>query len=181
MHLLIGSQTPSGKSILINILLYTQTGSLVIMPDDLLRDDSQAGSGHTDRVSESAALTQLRAFIADRAFQPGGRLPAERVLCSEPGLRRSEVRRALETLESANVLWRHVGKGTFLTSNTDRTIKSDFGRLAQQVSPADVMRARSALEPALARQGGSGCQRIGDLTAEAEHRTRPTGCNVARV
>ncbi len=122
------------------------------MPDDLPRDDGHLAVARTQGLSDSAALTQLRAFIADRAFQPGDRLPAERMLCSELGLRRSDLRRALDTLERDDVLWRHVGKGTFLTSGTSPKNQSDFGRLSQQVSPADVMRARSALEPALARQ-----------------------------
>ena len=34
-------------------------------------------------VSGHAALAQLRAYIADRAFKPGERLPPERVLCIE--------------------------------------------------------------------------------------------------
>lgn len=132
------------------------------MPEDHLDEDGRDGAAAlwaaprvhcvVPSVSESAALAQLRAFIADRAFQPGDRLPPERVLCTELGLRRSELRRALETLEREDVLWRHVGKGTFLTANTGQTNQGDFGRLSQQVSPADVMRARSALEPALARE-----------------------------
>ncbi|HSF65773.1 MAG TPA: GntR family transcriptional regulator, partial [Paracoccaceae bacterium] len=84
------------------------------MPEDHLDDDSRGAAGGpygaaradgvAPSVSESAALAQLRAFIADRAFQPGDRLPPERVLCTELGLRRSELRRALETLEREDVL-----------------------------------------------------------------------------
>lgn len=126
------------------------------MPEDHLEDHGALRAARTEAaqpaVSESAALAQLRAFIADRAYQPGDRLPPERVLCTELGLRRSELRKALETLEHEDVLWRHVGKGTFLTANTGQTHQNDFGRLSQQVSPADVMRARGALEPALARE-----------------------------
>lgn len=110
------------------------------------------GGAGTPQVSENAALAQLRAFIADRALQPGDRLPAERELCSSLGLRRSELRKALDTLEREDVLWRHVGKGTFLTERSGQSSQGDFGRLSQQVSPADVMRARAALEPALARE-----------------------------
>jgi DNA-binding transcriptional regulator YhcF (GntR family) len=118
------------------------------MPEDHLEDHGALRAMRTEAaqpaVSESAALAQLRAFIADRAYQPGDRLPPERVLCTELGLRRSELRKALETLEREDVLWRHVGKGTFLTANTGQTHQNDFGRLSQQVSPADVMRARGA-------------------------------------
>jgi DNA-binding FadR family transcriptional regulator len=104
-------------------------------------------------VSGSAGLAQLRAYIADRAFKPGERLPPERVLCIDLGLNRAELRRALQVLESENRLWRHVGKGTFLTDVEPGAAQGDaFGQLAQQVSPADVLRARAALEPAIARE-----------------------------
>lgn len=102
-------------------------------------------------LSEGAALAQLRAMIADRSLQPGAKLPPERVLCVELGLRRFELRKALGTLEREGVLWRHVGKGTFLSSQPAQSSQNDFSRLALQLSPADVMRARVALEPAIAR------------------------------
>jgi DNA-binding FadR family transcriptional regulator len=103
-------------------------------------------------VSASAALVQLRAFIADRAFKPGERLPPERLLCIELGLKRTDLRRALEALEKENRLWRHVGKGTFLTDQDAAAAPGALDQLAHQVSPADVMRARAALEPAIARE-----------------------------
>jgi DNA-binding FadR family transcriptional regulator len=103
-------------------------------------------------VSESAAIAQLRAFVADSAYKPGDRLPAERELCAALGLRRSELRKALAKLERDGTLWRHVGKGTFLAEPSIASAQDDFGRLSQEVSPADAMRARAALEPALARE-----------------------------
>lgn len=133
------------------------------MPDDH-RDDHHLATGATRPrrlhrpdgaglgLSDSAALAQLRAFIADSALGPGDRLPPERQLCDDLGLRRSELRRALETMEREGALWRHVGKGTFLSSGTGQTHQGDFDRLSQQLSPADVMRARGALEPAIARE-----------------------------
>jgi DNA-binding FadR family transcriptional regulator len=115
------------------------------------------GSGHLPaaeaRISGSAALAQLRAYISDGSFKPGERLPPERVLCIDLGLNRAELRRALQVLENENRLWRHVGKGTFLTATDPvAAVPEAFGQLAQQVSPADVLRARAALEPALARE-----------------------------
>jgi DNA-binding FadR family transcriptional regulator len=121
------------------------------MPSDTnLQPDRPAPA---DRgVSASAALAQLRAYIADRAFGPGDRLPAERALCAELGLKRGDLRRALAALERDNQLWRHVGKGTFLTGHDQTTGTDTLGGLANQVSPADVMRARAAFEPAIARE-----------------------------
>lgn len=126
------------------------------MPDDapiLPNDTTGQARGAEARVSGGTALAQLRAYIADRAFKAGERLPPERVLCTDLGLNRAELRRALQVLEDENRLWRHVGKGTFLTDvGPTAAAPEAFGQLAQQVSPADVLRARAALEPALARE-----------------------------
>lgn len=121
------------------------------MPNDMNpRPDRQPAA--EAGVSGNAALAQLRAYIADRAFAPGDRLPPERVLCIDLGLKRGDLRRALAALEQENRLWRHVGKGTFLTEQHQAESTTAFDRLAHQVSPADVMRARAALEPAIARE-----------------------------
>jgi DNA-binding FadR family transcriptional regulator len=125
------------------------------MPSDmpLPRDTNAPPLAGEPGVSGTAALAQLRAYIADRSFKPGERLPPERVLCLDLGLNRAEVRRALQVLEQENRLWRHVGKGTFLTEVDPASAPPDaIGQLAQQVSPADVLRARAALEPAVARE-----------------------------
>ncbi|PZX40703.1 DNA-binding FadR family transcriptional regulator [Roseinatronobacter thiooxidans] len=104
-------------------------------------------------VSESSGLAQLRAYIADRSFKPGERLPSERVLCTDLGLNRAVLRRALQVLEQENRIWRHVGKGTFLTEVDPAAAPPDaISQLARQVSPADVFRARATLEPAIARE-----------------------------
>lgn len=121
------------------------------MPNDMNLQPDHAAS-QDGGVSGNAALAQLRAYIADRAFGPGDRLPPERVLCIELGLKRGDLRRALAALESENRLWRHVGKGTFLTDHDKAEAIGPFEMLANRVSPADVMRARAALEPAIARE-----------------------------
>ncbi|MFW5681328.1 MAG: FadR/GntR family transcriptional regulator [Pseudomonadota bacterium] len=106
-------------------------------------------------VSDSAALAQLRAYIAEGGFGPGDRLPPERALGAELGLRRSELRRALELMEREGTLWRHVGKGTFLSAQSDQSGGNELAALAKRTPPADVMRARGALEPAIARLAAS--------------------------
>ncbi|WP_404863617.1 FadR/GntR family transcriptional regulator [Georhizobium sp. MAB10] len=103
-------------------------------------------------VSDSAALVQLRAYIQNAGFQRGQKLPPERVLGPELGLRRFELRKAMETLVDEGVLWRHVGKGTFMARPTDQSDQNDLTALARTISPVDVMRARLSLEPALARE-----------------------------
>jgi DNA-binding FadR family transcriptional regulator len=117
-------------------------------------DDAQNGDAGAELrdVSEASALAQLRAFIANGGYVPGSRLPSERSLGTDLGLRRSELRKALERLEREGVLWRHVGKGTFLSNAPDQSNQNDLTLLSRKVSPADVMQARATIEPAIARE-----------------------------
>lgn len=121
-------------------------------------------------VSRAAALVQLRAFITDNRLGPGDRLPAERQLCVDLGLSRSELRKALETLVEEGMLWRHVGKGTFLSGQAGAAGSNDLSALAKRISPADVMRARAALEPAIARDAAlhSSAAHLAEIQAIAD-------------
>ncbi len=67
----------------------------------------------------------------------------------ELGMGRTQLRRALETLEIEGAIWRHVGKGTFI-ANDDKS--SSLSNLSKRVSPVHMMRARLSLEPAIARE-----------------------------
>lgn len=97
------------------------------------------------------ALTQLRAYLAQRDLPSNSRLPAERELCDILGVSRGEVRKALAVMENNGELWRHVGKGTFIGS---RPVKeySDVGAIAALTNPREVMQARLLIEPLLARE-----------------------------
>ncbi|WP_331793753.1 FadR/GntR family transcriptional regulator [Pseudotabrizicola sp. L79] len=103
-------------------------------------------------MSDAAAVSQLRAFIAESGFAAGDRLPPERQLGPEIGLRRSSLRKALKVLVDEGVLWRHVGKGTFLADNPVQPQQNDLIAVAREISPADVMRARTAFEPSISRE-----------------------------
>ena len=103
-------------------------------------------------VSDAAAVSQLRAFIMQRGFAAGDRLPPERRLGPELGLRRSSLRKALGVLEQEGVLWRHVGKGTFLAGGSDGQDAIGLQAFVRDISPADAMRARAVFEPAVARE-----------------------------
>lgn len=113
-------------------------------------DDRADASLH--EVSDAAAVSQLRAFIMERGFAAGDRLPPERRLGPELGLRRSSLRKALEVLVAEGVLWRHVGKGTFLADRDEGDDPLGLHALVRDISPADAMRARAAFEPAVARE-----------------------------
>ena len=97
-----------------------------------------------------AALTQLRAFIAQKDAGSDTRLPPERELCESLGVSRGELRKALAILEAEGHLWRHVGRGTFIGQRP--VDESDVGTLTSQTNPAEVMRTRLLLEPAFARE-----------------------------
>lgn len=98
-----------------------------------------------------SALTQLRAFIAQKDVDADPRLPPERELCENLGVSRGEVRKALAILEAEGQLWRHVGKGTFVGQRPldDGT---DIAQLTSQTNPGEVMRVRVLLEPVIARE-----------------------------
>lgn len=106
-------------------------------------------SGHSS--GADAAVTQLRAFLAQRDFPADGRLPPERELCVMLGVTRNELRRALAVLEAEGRVWRHVGKGTFIGMKPVEETAS-IAAIAGRTSPTEVMTARYLIEPMLARE-----------------------------
>lgn len=99
----------------------------------------------------SGALTQLRAWLAQDEVTKGGRLPAERALCTLLGVSRGELRKALQVLEGEGLLWRQVGKGTFIGLKPADEMTS-LSAVAARSSLGDVMRARLNFEPMLAAE-----------------------------
>lgn len=97
------------------------------------------------------ALTQLRAYLAQHDLPANAQLPPERELCDLLGVSRGELRKALAVLEGNGELWRHVGKGTFIGSRPVEEFKS-VGDIADGSNPREVMQARRAFEPILARE-----------------------------
>lgn len=98
-------------------------------------------------------VARLRSFIVEGGHPRGGRLPPERHLTEELGMTRTTLRKALDSLERDGLIWRHVGKGTFISDdaapNAPSTAMSELGR---QLTPFRMMRARLAIEPAIARE-----------------------------
>jgi DNA-binding FadR family transcriptional regulator len=112
------------------------------------------------RDEPDGALTQLKAWLAQRELAPGGRLPAERELCELLGVSRGELRKALAALEADGLLWRHVGKGTFVGLRPAEELSS-VRAVAARSNPREVMQARLIIEPILAREAA--------LNATGEH------------
>jgi DNA-binding FadR family transcriptional regulator len=101
-------------------------------------------------ISGVGVLMQLRAYLAQARLPENGRLPPERDLAAELGVSRAELRKALATLAAEGRLWRHVGKGTFL-GNRPLDITTDVAAMVRRTNPAEVIKARLALEPEIAR------------------------------
>ena len=98
------------------------------------------------------SLENLRTYIANGNFAPGDRLPAERELTKVLGVKRTILRRGLETLERQGVIWRRVGKGTFLSESRADIPINWLDEISQQLTPIKMMRARLSIEPAIARE-----------------------------
>lgn len=95
----------------------------------------------------------LRSFIEDGGYASGDRLPAERELTERLALTRSQLRKALDALEREGMVWRHVGKGTFVANGDAASEPSgDIVDLGRRLTPYRMMRARLVIEPAIARE-----------------------------
>ncbi len=101
--------------------------------------------------STESALTQLKAWLAQRDLPADGRLPPERELCELLGVSRGGLRKALATLERDGELWRQVGKGTFVGERPVDKFLSVAG-IAESSNPLEVMQARLLIEPLLAAE-----------------------------
>lgn len=105
-----------------------------------------------DTADSRDALESLHDFLEAGRFAPGDRLPSERELMVHLGLTRTTLRKALDKLEHEGRIWRHVGKGTFIASQSGAARPGRLSELSAQVSPVHMMRARIALEPAITRE-----------------------------
>jgi GntR family uxuAB operon transcriptional repressor len=93
---------------------------------------------------------KIRTFISDRGYAYNDRLPSEREFSAEIGVTRGELRRALAELEASGLIWRHVGRGTFIGARPVLNLE-DVTYLGELASPTQVVAARLAIEPELAR------------------------------
>jgi len=95
-------------------------------------------------------LEKLRAYLETADLGEDGRLPSERELAETLDMGRTVLRKALATLQGEGVVWRHVGKGTFVGERPIESI-SDINALVLRTNPTEVMAARLAFEPEIAR------------------------------
>ena len=97
-------------------------------------------------------VARLRSFIVEGGHPRGGRLPPERHLTEELCMTRTTQRKALDSLERDGLIWRHVGKGTFVADGNTQRATGAAVELGRQLTPFRMMRARMAIEPAIARE-----------------------------
>lgn len=95
-------------------------------------------------------MEQIKRFIADKGLAHNQRLPPERQFCRQLGVSRVDLRKALAEMEADGLIWRHVGRGTFIGSRPVHNL-DDVAFLRQLANPAQMMEARLAIEPELAR------------------------------
>ena len=88
--------------------------------------------------------------LRTRVWRAGHRLPTERSLSAQYGLGRSTVRRVLLELKRRSLITQTVGSGTYVSERVHEALAEMAPPPpAQAVSPAELMSARMALEPAL--------------------------------
>lgn len=95
----------------------------------------------------SRDLSLLRSYVESLNQQGIQRLPPEPKLCEILDVTRSRIRTVLKRLEEEGLIWRHVGKGTFIGS---RSAELSSAETMQSIGVADVIDARIALEPQIA-------------------------------
>lgn len=108
-------------------------------------DARGAGSGR----GANAITGRLRNAIETGVFADGDKLPPERDLATSFGSARSTVRKALDQLETEGLVARKVGSGTFVSYQ--EAIRGATGEISDLISPLQLIEARSAIEPYIAR------------------------------
>ena len=98
--------------------------------------------------------TPLRGFIVEHLqsgqWRAGDRLPTERELSEQFNVSRTVVRKVLQELKDLDVISQTVGSGTYVTERAASAVKGlANGDPVRHTSPAELMEARLALEPAV--------------------------------
>lgn len=114
-----------------------------------MTNTTKIGIGFKETSLDAQAMTELRRHVAEARDTPDKKLPPERDLAQALGLSRSVLRHCLETLEEEGLIWRHVGKGTFV-GRKPSVVLTRLSDVQSTTSPNEVMEARLAIEPKLA-------------------------------
>lgn len=102
------------------------------------------------RSSLARLVEQLKSHLATQQYPLNQRLPPERALCTQLGVSRSLLRKALALLEAEGQVWRQVGRGTFVGTRPVSNLEA-LPSITNGTNPGEVMEARLLIEPELAR------------------------------
>ena len=92
-------------------------------------------------------VDQILELIRAGKFQPGDKLPAERVMAQQMGISRPAVREAIAALEIVGILETRPGQGTFITSADFNGLKSQaYSMLLNERSPFEILEVRKVIE-----------------------------------
>lgn len=92
-------------------------------------------------------LARLRRYVDQVRRDNGRRLPPEARLVEELGISRARLRGLLKILEKEGLIWRHVGKGTFIG---ERSLTGDLTSMPEVLTPPEAFEARLVVEPQIA-------------------------------
>lgn len=102
-------------------------------------------------MSKTEVLVQrIRQMIDADGYVHNDRLAPEREMCISLEVTRNQLRRALSELEAQGLIWRHVGRGTFVGARPVLNL-DDVTYLRDQMTPEQVVTVRLTIEPELAR------------------------------
>jgi DNA-binding FadR family transcriptional regulator len=104
-----------------------------------------------NRTRSEADYVRVRDYVLDLLNEdklPQGRLPTERALSEQLAVGRGVTRRVLGEFEAKGLIFRHVGRGTFVGSERNGAAALSYAASAR--SPADYIEARLRFEPELA-------------------------------
>jgi DNA-binding FadR family transcriptional regulator len=106
--------------------------------------------GWQDMARSDQVADELRSYLAKQDFSHQQRLPPERDLAALLGVTRNQLRVGLRKLAAEGVIWRHVGRGTYFGQRPVGASQPAVA-LPDLVAPHNVMEARLAFEPELAK------------------------------
>lgn len=121
------------------------------MPPDIHYHFAFTPPGPTLSIDTAFELKEiLLADLRNGRWRPGERLPAERQMMEAFKVGRSTVRRALTQMKGMGLITQAVGSGTFVAPDALlRLPQPALPALGSVTSPAELMEARIAFEPAL--------------------------------
>jgi GntR family transcriptional regulator, uxu operon transcriptional repressor len=104
------------------------------------------------RARTQTVANRIRQQILSGAWANGHLLPSERDMASQFGIARNTLRRIIQQLEAEGLIESHPGRGSVvrLSPLGDQMSRADIVPPTTQASQADLLEARTLLEPLVA-------------------------------